>query len=284
MNIYWKLLVFIVLFTSKQAFADIHLKFGIYTSDKPTTMVTTFRPIINELEQSLSIKLGEPVFISMQVAKNYAQGIDDLVNARVDFARMGPASYVISKEREPKIKLLAMESHKGKKTFYGIICIHEDSVIENISQLTNHSFAFGNRRSTIGRYLSQLLLSKHGVHADQLTEFEYLERHDRVGTAVGVGSFDAGALKESTFKKLQSKGVKIKELARFVNVTKPWIASHTLDQRLLLALKESLLEVTSPQLLKNLKKDGFFSALDSDYDRIRESIKKNHHFFNQIAK
>lgn len=74
------------------------------------------------------------------------------------------------------------------------------------SQLRGQTFAFGDERSTIGRYLSQLLLVQHGIRADELLSYEYLGRHDRVGTAVGAGQFDAGALKESTFRKLKKKG------------------------------------------------------------------------------
>ena len=156
MKIAGKVFIFIAIIFSQASMADITLKFGIYTSDKPTTMVSTFRPILNELENKLSILLSEPVSIRMHVAKNYDQGIDDLVNGNIDFARMGPASYIISKRQNPEIELLVMENQKGKKTFYGVICIQQDSSIEQISQLKNHSFAFGNKHSTIGRYLSQL--------------------------------------------------------------------------------------------------------------------------------
>ena len=283
MKVISNVFITIIMLFSAAAFAEITLTFGIYTSDKPTTMVTTFRPILNELEHKLSILLSEPVSIKMHVAKDYDQGIKDLVNGNVDFARMGPASYIISKKQNPEIELLVMENQKGKKTFYGVICVQKDSSIEQISQLKNHSFAFGNKNSTIGRYLSQLLLAEHGIYADQLSHFEYLERHDRVGTAVGAGFFDAGALKESTFNKLRDKGVKIKELVRFPNVTKPWIASHTLNEEIRLALRQSLLEIDSPEVLKKLKKDGFLPAKDSDYNLIRESLEKNERFFKQTT-
>jgi len=261
--------------------AEVELKFGVYTSDKPTTMVRMFRPILNALEARLTEKTGVPTRIGLQVASSYEQGIDDLVNGRVDFARMGPASYVFSKDRNPDLRLLAMESKKGSKTFYGIICVQEQSPIQEIAQLKGRTFAFGDERSTIGRYLSQRLLAKQGVHADDLAGYEYLGRHDRVGAAVGAGQFDAGALKESTFKKLIKKGVKIRELARFPNVTKPWIASSNLDPGMATALEEALLELKDPAALKSIKKQGFLPATDSDYNIIQESIEKNGEFFRR---
>ncbi len=259
--------------------AEIKLKFGVYTSDKPTTMVKMFRPLLNAIEEQLTAKLGEPTSISLQVASSYDQGIEDLTSGKVDFSRMGPASYITSKKRNPQLRLLAMESKKGKKIFYGIICVQEQSPVTELAQLKGHSFAFGNERSTIGRYLSQHLLTKQGVHANDLASYKYLGRHDRVGTAVGAGQFDAGALKEGTFKKLKAKGVKIRELARFPNVTKPWIASSKMNSELFAMLKETLLEITDPVALKSIKKQGFLAANDSDYIRIRESMQKNSDFF-----
>jgi len=263
--------------------ADVNLKFGVYTSDKPLTMVKMFRPLLNALENNLAEQLGESVSISLQVASSYDQGIDDLVSGKVDFARMGPASYITSKDINPDLQLLAMESKKGKKIFYGIICVQEQSPIKKISELKGLSFAFGNERSTIGRYLSQHLLTINGVHANDLASYEYLGRHDRVGTAVGAGQFDAGALKEGTFKKLKGKGVKIRELSRFPNVTKPWIASSNMSKELFTTIKETLLKLTDATALKGIKKQGFLSAHDNDYTIIRESMQKNADFFQKAG-
>jgi len=261
--------------------AEIGLKFGVYTSDKPTAMVKAFRPILNALETKLTQKLGESTTLSMQVASSYAKGIDDVVTGQVDFARIGPASYVTIAERDPGIKLLAMESKKGKKVFFGIICVPEESPVQEIGQLKGLTFAFGDKRSTIGRYLSQLYLAKHGVVADDLASYEYLGRHDKVGAAVGALQYDAGALKESTFNKLKKKGIKIRELARFPNVTKPWIASSKVTEKISGALSEALLELKDPAALKVLKKAGFLPAKDSDYATIRESMQNNHEFFKE---
>lgn len=268
----------LVLF-SAQLQADVNLAFGIYASDKPTTMVSMFRPILNVLETRMTAQLNTPVNIKLQVANNYDKGIADLVSGKVDFARMGPASYIISKENNPGLQLLAMENKQGSKTFYGVICVPSQSDVQSIEQLKGKSFAFGNKNSTIGRYLSQYLLATHNVYANNLAKYGYLDRHDRVGSAVGTGQFDAGALKESTFKKLRTKGIPIREIARFPNVTKPWIASAQLSPEILAALKTALLEFNDKKALKKLKKDGFLPAKDSDYDLIRESIQKNADFF-----
>ncbi len=259
--------------------ADLALKFGVYTSDKPSTMVKKFRPMLTVLESELTAQLGEPVKISMQVAKTYEQGIADLVQGRVDFSRFGPASYVEAQHRNPDISILAVESHKGGKVFYGIICVAEDSPIDSIEDLRGARFAFGSDRSTIGRYLSQNYLLEHGLRASDLRAYDYLGRHDKVGSAVALGSFDAGALKEGTFKKLVEKGEPLRAIAKFPNVTKPWLARANMPDRVRRALRTALLDFDDQAALKRLKKDGFLQGEDSDYRTIRLAMEVNGTFF-----
>ena len=258
----------------------ITLSLGLYTSNKPSTMVRKFRPIVKHLERQMEEKLGHPVNIRMQLAKNYQQGIEHLTAGKVDFSRFGPASYIEAKKSNPDLKILAMESINKSKVFHGIIATHVDNPIKDISELRGRSFAFGDQQSTIGRFLSQQYLAENGIGAKDLSHFEYLGRHDIVGTKVGSGEFAAGALNESTFRKLLSKGEEIRELARFPNVTKPWIARSGLDNELFVALQHCLFELTDKESLQKLKIDGFLEGADIDYEVIRTAIEGNDRFFN----
>jgi len=261
------------------AYAETKLTFGVYTSDKPSTMVKKFRPVLNALERSLSTQLGETVSIRLQVASSYEKGINQLATGAVDFSRLGPASYILAKDKNPMIELLAMEAVKGKKHFKGVIAVHKDNNIKAITDLKGKRFAFGNERSTIGRYLSQQYLLENGVHANDLLAYEYLGRHDKVGAAVAANLFDAGALKEGTFKKMLKKSAPLRELASFNNVTKPWIARADLDEKLFSALQDSLLKMNNKAVLKVLKKSGFLKGTDDDYVVIRKAMKNNSQFF-----
>jgi len=265
------------------AHGDVELSFGVYTSNKPTAMVRKFRPVFNAIEKRLAEELNEPVKIRIQVAKDYSQGIEHLASGKVDFSRFGPASYVEAKETNPDLRILAMERENGEKVFYGIICVAEDSPIQSVKGLQDRSFAFGSEKSTIGRYLSQLYLREHGIFAKNLSRYDYLGRHDKVGRAVGAGDYHAGALNESTFKKLTAKGIPIREIARFPNVTKPWIARAGLPERLFKALQTVLLEMDDPEALAALKKDGFVLGNDDDFDQIRVAIDANRAFFEPVA-
>lgn len=279
MRVFISLLILLVLYIPS-AHSEISLDFGLYASDKPTVVVKQFRPILNYLEAALQKKLDEPIQIKIQVASSYEKGIQDLAEGRVDFSRFGPASYVEVKERNEKVRIIAIESQNGRKTFKGIICVHIDSKLLTIDDLRGKRFAFGDRLSTIGRYLSQQYLLKNGIRAPDLGSFDYLGRHDKVGYAVGLGQYDAGALKESTFLKLKKQGIPIKALAEFQNVTKPWIASSTLDEKIYVALQESLLELKNTAVINPLKMNGFVTGSADDYVTIRSAIQENDNFFN----
>ena len=252
--------------------------FGVYTTDTAKDAVEKFRPLLDALENDLSKRKGHQVVLKTNVYGSYEDGLDAIVNGDVDIMRLGPASFILAKKRSDGVSLIAMETYKNSKTFHGIICVHEDSDINSLEDLSERSFAFGDENSTIGRYLSQQILMDHGIHASDLSTYEYLGKHDTVGYMVGAGEFDAGALKESTFKKLKEKGEPIRELARFPNVTKPWVARSGLDESIIVMIRASLLAQDTPEVLAAVGKSGFVVASLQDYTPIEDSIVKNADF------
>lgn len=264
------------------AHAEVSLIFGTYSSDKPTAMVAQLRPSLNEIARHMTGILGEEVEITMQVVRSYEAGVGQIVSGDVDFTRLGPASYVKAKQTNPGLDVLAMENKRGAKQFNGVICVREDSDITELSQLGGRSFAFGNERSTLGRFFAQLTLLRAGIRARDLERFEYLGRHDKVGRAVGSGLFDAGAVEETTFGKLVAKGVPIRAIATFSNSTRPWVSRAGLAPRVKQALRQALLRLSEPEALKALRFDGFLQGEDSDYDATREAIEENPQFFAQV--
>ncbi|MDM8541550.1 phosphate/phosphite/phosphonate ABC transporter substrate-binding protein [Desulfococcaceae bacterium HSG9] len=254
------------------------LLFGVYTSDKPTVMYQKFKSIIDYLQEELQDK-GAPTEIKIKIYPAYEAAIDGLAAREYDFARFGPASYIIAKRRAPNIKLLVMEHKKLKKRFNGVFITHKASPLQSIAELKGKTFAFGNRNSTIGRYLSQAEMVKAGVKAGDLMSFRYLGRHDKVALAVSAGNYHAGVVKENTFiKYAQSKN--LKTIGKFPNVTKPWVVREGFDERLYLLLQNALLKLKDKKILKNLKQDGFLKADDSDYDFVRQGIDLSKQFGN----
>ena len=157
---------------------DLVLKFGVNASDRSMETVRKFVPILKVLEQMLTKQYGN-VKIAFRTF-DYKGAINAIADGEVDFVRLGPASYVIAKKKNPGIKLLAMENKKGKRYFNGLIIVRPRSSIRTIEDLRGKRFAFGNKVSTIGRFLSQALLSQNGITSSDLSKFKYWRRHDSV--------------------------------------------------------------------------------------------------------
>lgn len=199
--LYVKLSFILMLSLTPSVFSEVRtFTFGIYTSDKPTVMYKKFKPILGYLQDQMGVDQLE-VDLKFKVYSSYSDCIDAIVKGKCDFVRFGPSSYILAKERNKDIRLLVMEHKKGEKRFKGIFITAKDSPIQSISELKGKSFAFGNENSTIGRYLSQAELVKSGIFSSDLKSFNYLGRHDKVALAVAVGNYDAGVVKENTFKK-----------------------------------------------------------------------------------
>ena len=250
----------------------IELTFGVYSSDKATVMYKMFIPIARHLQESTEAKLKYPVDIYIKIFRTYDEGIDALVTGQVDFARFGPASYILAKAKNTKIRLLAMESKNGSKLFQGMIFVSKNSPIKSLKDVKGKRFAFGDHNSTIGRYLAQAELVNAGIYGRDLEAYEYLGRHDKVVKAVLLGDYDVGSAKESTFNKYNTQD-ELRVIQRFDNVTKPWIAREGLDIALSKALKETLLCLTDQEILSEAKISKFVKTDDLDYRLIRDGMK-----------
>lgn len=255
----------------------IHLSFGVYQTDKATEMYKRFTPFLEELQDGVSKRTQAACDIELSIFKTYDDAIDALVLGKVDFVHFGPAPYITAKERNPNIELLAMEHDKGQKTFKGVIIVPTDSPVQSIADLRGKRFAFGDKNSTIGRYLVQAELVNHGLHAQDFAHYRYFDRHDQVASVVEHGDFDAGSVKYTTFRKANEKNT-LRALAMFDNVTKPVVARAGLERETFQALQESLYAFQGEAFLKEQRISGFTTASDEDYEPVRAGMKKADEF------
>tara|TARA_B100000959_G_C14942557_1_gene608463 strand:- start:871 stop:1623 length:753 start_codon:yes stop_codon:yes gene_type:complete len=235
-------------------------------------MYRKFTPVLEAISRTIENQLKREVDIHLTIFENYESGINALAKGTVDFVRFGPSSYILAKEKNADLKLLAMELRKGLKRFNGLIIAKKDSGIKSIEDLQNRTFAFGDPNSTIGRYLAQSLLVSNGINSSSLRKHDYMNRHDLVAKAVITGTHDAGALKASTYKKLCNPE-EIKIVVAFENVTKPWIARSGLHENIRDAITASLLELEEPKIIGELGCSGFTKATPKDYELVRIGMK-----------
>lgn len=267
-------LVFVLLlcagFSSAQA--KITLVLGLYPEEKPQNMIQAFRPSLNAVEAKMSSQLGEEVEIRIQMSSDYVTALNALVAGEVDFARLGPASYVMGKTQQPALELLVMENSHGSISFQGMIVVRDDSTFRDIADLKGGSFAFVSERSTLGRFFAQAYLAKAGIKATDLRDYAYVGDHEAVGLAVSSGRYDAGAMNRRIFDKLVSRGVRLRPIASFENVTRAWVARSALPANIADSLRAALLDLKDPALLESLGFDGFLPAEEAYFEATRRMI------------
>lgn len=260
-----------------QSTAPVKVLFGTYAFRKPTEVYKQFQPVALELSRLLSAELGMPATVEMVITKTYEACLDDFVAGKFDIVRFGPSSYVLAKQRCPKVELLAAEREDSHGV--GLIVVRKDSQITSLADLAGKKFAFGDDQSTIGRFLSQAELVRAGVTAADLAGFDYLQRHDNVFKAVEIGDYAAGALHIDTFKELDAKATtKLRVLHAFDNAPKPWIVRAGFDPKVADGLRRSLLRMKDPEALKALKVPGFDPTTDANYEFVRTGMKDAERF------
>lgn len=255
-----------------EAKAKVALVLGLYPSEKPSNMVEALRPSLDAVEKIMAAQLGEEVEIRIQMLSDYVSALDSLVAGRVDFARVGPASYVLGKKEQPDLELLAMENSHGGVVFEGLIVVRQDSGLKSVADLRGRSFAFVSERSTLGRFFAQAYLAEAGISADDLAHYDYLGNHEAVGLAVWTGRFDAGAMNSRMYRKLSDRGFDLQVIASFENVTRPWVARAGLPAETAASLRAALLELDDPEVLTRLGFDGFLPAAEVYYEPTRRLI------------
>lgn len=259
---------------------EIVLTFGVYQSDKASVMYNTFMPVVKYLDKELDKLTNQDIGIDITIFKTYHDAILAVRRGKVDFVRFGPASYITTKKFNHGIRILAMELIDGRKNFSGMIVVKNDSSITSLGELKQRSFAFGDKNSTIGRYIAQYELLKAGIREKDLLHHGFLGRHDIVANAVLLGDYDAGSIKENTFNKY-NKYNKLRVIKKFSNVTKPWIARDGLAPDLFSAIQQSLLNLQVPDILKKLGVSGFAKSSISDYASVQEAMENAKKFSDE---
>jgi phosphate/phosphite/phosphonate ABC transporter binding protein len=251
------------------------LVFAVYTHRTPTNMLYGFSPVLDHIEEYL----GAPV--DFVIYKGYSNAINALVEGKVQFMKIGPASYVeaqeLTKNQENPI-LLAQQVHAGQSNMYGVIFVRSDSPIGSLKDLRNQQglanklFAFGDPSSTFGSYMARAALVGAGIYATNFAAHKHLASHDAtVKEVLGNTNVVAGAANESAVKDAILAGAKLKVISTMECVTFPWVGATNLAPTDAHLIQRCLLSLKDRKMLVGIDKDltGFQKAKPADYDSLK---------------
>ncbi|WP_412480392.1 phosphate/phosphite/phosphonate ABC transporter substrate-binding protein [Azonexus sp. IMCC34839] len=246
------------------------LVMGTYASELPSEELEKLDPLREGLEKRLAA-LGFPIKIDIVIFPTYEEAVVQVARNKVDFARMGPANYVLVKRQNPGLKLLAMETKGGAKQLTGYISVPENSPVRKLQDLRGRRIAFGEQNSTTGRYFPQAALVEAGIFASDLSGYRFLGRHDKALSALAAGSFDAAASNEVSFEKY---GVvrKFRVIHTMKSPAHAWVVRSDLSPLVMEKLRQAMLATTSAEL-SGLKRDGMSAGSDSEYEQVRQAMK-----------
>jgi phosphonate transport system substrate-binding protein len=248
--------------------SDIVLGFMPYVS--PIKIIEKYTPLAEYLSKQLKTR------VSIQIAKNYTEHLENVKNDKYDIAFLGGSPYIYVADNFNKKNLLVRYEFNNKPTFRSVVFVNKNSKIETIKELDGKSIALGNKKSTLSSQVPMYMIMKNGVDIEN-TKFTFLDNHENVFLGVLFGEFNGGAIAEEIFLEHQKRGLKAVGYSDEIS-THVFTASDNLTnndkkeiQEALLSLKENNDSTILKSISKNLT--GFVSVENSDYDMLREILK-----------
>lgn len=276
------LLLFGVFLAAVPIFSDGHatnstpaIKFGIAPWQRGQSVQT-----IRSLYKPLMDWLGDRANVRFVIvgARDYQQMIQLLANGNLDIANLGPTSYVLAKQMNPALELLATELQwkKGlaeKQEFYvsHIVALNGRNDVNRIEDLEGGRFGFVKQESSSGYAYPVALLKRMGIEYRTYFEKHYfLGSHTRVTDAIAAGSIDAGATWDYNLELARQKHG---DIFKIIRSTRPIpnlaiVAHPSVPKPIQKRIQDALLDIPE-DVLQGLPTAGYVIRPDSFYDVVR---------------
>jgi phosphonate transport system substrate-binding protein len=204
----------------------------------------------------------------------YGETVSQLAHGYYDFACLGALVYIRAHNKYGVIPLVqrATDLH-----YHTVFITGAGSTIHSVHDLKGRQFAFGDIDSTSGHLMAAYELKRAGINPEVDLKLRYSGSHLATAALVENGVVDAGAMDETVFNFLISKGKLDQKRVRIFFTSDPYVdyvyvarkdlplAQRERFSRALLALKEG---VDDP-VLKVLRAQRFVVASDEKYSSMR---------------
>ena len=233
-----------------------------------------YRPMLSYLSEACGYRF------EIICGRTYQETIDLISTGKVQLANLSPVPYVMSKRREPGLKLLVVEKSWNKArteqtdSYIGMIICKKDAPYNSIEDLKGCRFGFVKRQSSSGyRYPNAMLIDRGIQYEEYFGKTYFLGSHPRVTDAVAAGSIDAGATWDYNLMLAKQKnGDVYKTIYQTPPIPNLCVVAHpSVDAKLQQQIKELLLNI-DPSKLEHTTADSFTEREDSFYDVVRTVV------------
>lgn len=247
------------------------LRFGVIPTEGGADTTERYAP----LKAILSEHLDMPVEI--QSASSYQGVITAMANDQIEFAWLGPKSYIEAAKRADAQALLLELNSNGKSGYHAIFIVPADSPIQTLKDAKDKRFAFTDPNSTSGYLIpSIVLIDEIGQPAnDYFGEVNFSGSHGTSVLQVAAKELEVAATNDLDYGKMIEKGA-VKENDLRVIHTSDLIpgaaiaARRELPESFKQALKEAMLKVNDkPEIQDRFQNGGYIETTDETYDIIR---------------
>lgn len=219
------------------------------------------------------------ISFDFQIAKDYNEIVDLLVQDKLDMAYLGPLGYVEAVERGAKIEPLvtAIDKYTRQPWYRACILIKQDSPIKTLKDLKGKRIAFVDKSSTSGYLMPIATFNQLGINSQRdFAHVIYAGSHSKSMAALEDGIVDAAVTNIPSYLKYQKSGKLTHQNWRVLwesapITNSPIVVSKKLPAELIQKLKQTFLN--SPDGIEDLtgiESSGYTLVNPSDYASIEQ--------------
>ena len=238
------------------------LVFGVVPQQSTHRLAKTWTPLLVELGHLMDTR------VTFATAKDIPAFEQLLASGFYDIAYMNPYHYTVFSQRSG-YRALAKQKNK---TLQGIVVVHRDSEITDLSELNNRMLAFPAPAAFAATIIVQAELKRRGV----AVRSRYVSSHDSVYLNVARQFMPAGG---GVLQTLEAAPTDVQNNLKVLWRSRAYpshaiatsaTVSATLRARLLDALLTISEDPDFAHLLDDINFTGFESADDAEWDDVRD--------------
>ena len=261
------------------------LVFSIIPTEETTQELDIYQPLLSALKE----KTGKPVEFFMPTS--YASVIEGMVNGWVQIGVHGPNSYVLAKEKDPKLEVFATYT-KTKGHFQeegpgyrAVLLVKADSKFDSIESLKGSVVGLADPASTSGNLLPRMVFGDKIGTGPELEKYfskvVYTGGHDQSALAVKEGRVDDAFVATHRLDNVIDRGLAVPEDYRVlwqsdIIPQDPMVYRGDLCEPIKAAIRDAFLTLNenpdAKPFFEGIKSTKFVPMKDSDYDIIRKLV------------
>jgi len=258
------------------------LRFSAIPDDNTTELNRKFAPVATYLAENLGVA------VKYVPSSDYGASVEMFKNDDIQLAWFGGLTGVQARQAVPGAHAVVQGAEDP--AFYSYFIANVSSGLEPSAAfpvaIADHPFTFGSPRSTSGRLMPEYFIRRHGGKSPReffRLPFGFSGSHDKTIEAVASGAYEVGAVSHTTFDAWAAAGRVDTSKVRVIWRT-PVYADYnftvrpgldaTFGEGFTERLREALLAMSDPKLLRAFRRSALIPADDAEYAAILDVARK----------